>query len=89
MLMRKELVVALFLTAVIGVSAESDSRERELAYLRTILPDSLLKYAHLEVASTASIIIYYLKLGMYRHPDIDTDNWIYIDGVQISKDAKP
>jgi hypothetical protein len=32
---------------------------------------------------------HYLKLGMYRHPDINTDNWIYIDGVQISKDAKP
>lgn len=30
---------------------------------------------------------HYLKLGMYRHPEISTDNWIYIDDVQISKEA--
>jgi hypothetical protein len=57
MLKLKEMLMGLFLTAVICVSAESDARERELAYLRTILPDSLLEYAHLEVASTASITI--------------------------------
>ena len=28
---------------------------------------------------------HYLKLGMYRHPDIATDNWIYIDDLKITK----
>ena len=28
---------------------------------------------------------HYLKLGMYRHPDIRTDNWIFIDRIEISK----
>ncbi|WP_417730178.1 polysaccharide lyase [Rosistilla oblonga] len=26
---------------------------------------------------------HYLKIGMYRHPDIETQNWIYIDDVSI------
>jgi len=30
---------------------------------------------------------HYFKLGMYRHPEISTENWIYIDDVQISKEA--
>lgn len=34
-------------------------------------------------------ISHYLKLGMYRHPAINTDNWIYIDDVQISTAVKP
>lgn len=29
---------------------------------------------------------HYLKLGMYRHPEIQTDNWIYIDDLKISVD---
>ncbi len=29
---------------------------------------------------------HYLKLGMYRHPEIQTDNWIYIDDLSITKD---
>lgn len=32
---------------------------------------------------------HYLKLGMYRHPDIATDNWIYVDDLQISKPQSP
>jgi hypothetical protein len=28
---------------------------------------------------------HYLKLGMYRHPSIKTDNWIYLDDLQIEK----
>jgi hypothetical protein len=32
---------------------------------------------------------HYWKLGMYRHPDIATDNWIYIDDLEISKIATP
>ena len=28
---------------------------------------------------------HFLKLGMYRHPDIDTDNWIYVDDLKITK----
>jgi Polysaccharide lyase len=32
---------------------------------------------------------HYLKLGMYRHPDIATDNWIYVDDIQISKMPAP
>jgi Polysaccharide lyase len=31
----------------------------------------------------------YLKLGMYRHPDISTDNWIYVDDLEISKVPVP
>jgi hypothetical protein len=27
---------------------------------------------------------HYLKLGMYRHPDIKTDNWIYLDDLTIT-----
>lgn len=30
---------------------------------------------------------HYLKLGMYRHPDIKTDNWIYLDDLTITKQA--
>ncbi|HSH93890.1 MAG TPA: heparin lyase I family protein, partial [Roseimicrobium sp.] len=30
---------------------------------------------------------HYLKLGMYRHPEIATDNWIFIEGLEISKVA--
>ena len=32
---------------------------------------------------------HYLKLGMYRHPDIATDNWIYVDDLEISKAPMP
>ena len=28
---------------------------------------------------------HFLKLGMYRHPEIETDNWIYIDDLKITK----
>jgi hypothetical protein len=28
---------------------------------------------------------HYLKIGMYRHPDIATDNWIYLDDLRIGK----
>jgi len=28
---------------------------------------------------------HFLKLGMYRHPEIETDNWIYVDDLQITK----
>lgn len=28
---------------------------------------------------------HFLKLGMYRHPEIATDNWIYVDDLEISK----
>lgn len=28
---------------------------------------------------------HFLKLGMYRHPGIATENWIYIDNIEISK----
>jgi hypothetical protein len=27
---------------------------------------------------------HYLKLGMYRHPEIATDNWIYLDDLTIT-----
>ncbi|TWT73082.1 polysaccharide lyase [Allorhodopirellula solitaria] len=32
---------------------------------------------------------HYLKLGMYRHPAIETDNRIYIDDIEILKVTKP
>jgi hypothetical protein len=32
---------------------------------------------------------HYLKLGMYRHPDIAIDNWIYVDDLEITKIAAP
>jgi len=32
---------------------------------------------------------HYLKLGMYRHPEIATDNWIYIDDIQIASGGSP
>jgi hypothetical protein len=28
---------------------------------------------------------HFLKLGMYRHPEIETDNWIYVDDLKITK----
>jgi hypothetical protein len=28
---------------------------------------------------------HFLKLGMYRHPEIATDNWIYVDDLQITR----
>jgi len=30
---------------------------------------------------------HYLKIGMYRHPQITTDNWIYIDDLTIAQNA--
>lgn len=32
---------------------------------------------------------HYLKVGMYRHPDIDTENWIYVDDLEIALDETP
>lgn len=32
---------------------------------------------------------HYLKLGMYRHPDIATDSWIYVDDLEISNAPAP
>ena len=32
---------------------------------------------------------HYLKLGIYRHPDIRTDNWIFINRIEISKVTAP
>lgn len=32
---------------------------------------------------------HYWKLGMYRHPEIATDNWIYLDDLEISKAPVP
>lgn len=32
---------------------------------------------------------HYLKFGMYRHPDIATENWIHVDDVKIEKLAAP
>ena len=26
----------------------------------------------------------YLKIGMYRHPGIQTDNWLYFDDLEIT-----
>jgi hypothetical protein len=31
---------------------------------------------------------HYLKLGMYRHPEIETDNWIYLDDLNITVEKK-
>lgn len=28
---------------------------------------------------------HFLKIGMYRHPEIATDNWIYVDDLKITK----
>lgn len=28
-----------------------------------------------------------VKLGMYRHPDIATENWIFLDELTITKQA--
>lgn len=28
---------------------------------------------------------HYLKIGMYRHPEIQTDNWLYVDNLEITK----
>ena len=32
---------------------------------------------------------HFLKVGMYRHPDIDTENWIYIDDLEIEANETP
>lgn len=32
---------------------------------------------------------HFLKLGMYRHPEISTDNWIYVDDLQINRMNTP
>ena len=32
---------------------------------------------------------HYLKLGMYRHPEITTDNWIHLAGLKITRVTKP
>ena len=50
------MLTVLFLVASICGGAQSDSRERELAYLRKILPDSLLECAPLEVVMPVDII---------------------------------
>jgi hypothetical protein len=30
---------------------------------------------------------HYLKLGMYRHPEIKTDNWIYLDDLTVTREV--
>lgn len=32
---------------------------------------------------------HYLKVGMYRHPQITTDNWIFIDDLAITQNIAP
>jgi hypothetical protein len=65
MIKRYGMLTVLFLVTSICGGAEPDSRERELVYLRTILPASLLEYAHLEVASITNIAI--VGEGEHKH----------------------
>lgn len=63
--MRGNFLIALLLSAALGGCTRSPSREDELVYLRSILPDSLLDYAHLEVASAESVAV--IGTGQSKH----------------------
>lgn len=32
---------------------------------------------------------HFFKLGMYRHPDIATENWIFVDSINVFKETAP
>jgi len=49
-------LVALCLSAC-GQVAGPDARERELSYLRCVMPDSLLEFAHVEVPAVENVAI--------------------------------
>jgi hypothetical protein len=55
--MLKTILIALLLFAALCGPAKADSRQDELVYLRTILPDTLLQYAHLEVGSSNAVAV--------------------------------
>lgn len=55
--MHKDILVSLLAFIAFCGCAKSGSREDELVYLRTVMPDSLLEYAHLEVGSVESVAI--------------------------------
>jgi len=50
-------IILILLFLLTAFCARADARQDELGYLRTILPDALLQYAHLEVASTNGIAV--------------------------------
>lgn len=70
--MRNTVLLTLLMGAIWCGYTKAGSRDDELAYLRTVMPDSLLEYAHLEVASTKSVAIKeegqnrYLGLRVFR-----------------------
>ena len=55
--MRKSIPLTLFLGAVLCGCTKPGSRADELVYLRTVIPDSLLEYAHLDVGSVENVAI--------------------------------
>lgn len=56
MVMRPLLIAVLFLTSC-GRGTDPQAREKELAYLRVVMPEDLLPYAHVEVPAVENIAI--------------------------------
>ncbi|GEM_PF-2221117 len=55
--MHNSIPLALLLITVCYGCTKTDSREAELGYLRTTMPNALLKYVHREEAPAGSIDI--------------------------------
>lgn len=50
------------------------------------LDDMAKPIATVEGPNMHNAFQHFLKLGMYRHPEIATDNWIYLDDVRITRE---
>lgn len=66
------------ITAIIHWSLKADGKAS------FFLDDMTQPVAVTEGANMHNDYQHYLKLGMYRHPEIQTDNWIFIDDLQIT-----
>jgi len=56
--MRNAMTLARLLFTVFCSYTHAGSRKDELVYLRIVMPDTLLKHAHLDIVSLKSVAIY-------------------------------
>ena len=55
--MNRRLLLAALLASSCSKAADSKDREKELSYLRCVMPESLLEFAHVEVPAIENITI--------------------------------
>ena len=59
--MNLRILVVLLLFTSCGRSADPAAREKELTYLRAVVPDDLLEFAHVEVPGVENIAILFIR----------------------------